>query len=98
MVLLLLHTLTNHRSCKKYQVFKDYDIPQGKIGADGKEASILVSATANTSMFCFMISRRFSNLFLIEFTLRYDSITFLGLLKACVRYFLSIFFFFFFTK
>ena len=31
MVLFLLHTLTNNRSCEKYEVYKDYDIPQGKI-------------------------------------------------------------------
>ena len=76
MVLLLLHTLTNHLSCEKCQVHKEYDIPQGKI-----EAFILVSATANTSTFYLLISRRFSNLFLTEFTLRYDSITFLKLLE-----------------
>ena len=37
--------------------------PSRKNCADGKEASILVFATANTSKFCFMISRRFSDLF-----------------------------------
>ena len=49
--------------------------------ADGKETYVLVSETANISTFCFIIHDKFSNVFLMEFTFRYDSIPLWELIK-----------------
>ena len=46
-----------------------------------KKASISVATAAKASTFRFMFSRKFSNLFLIEFTFRYECTRVLRVLK-----------------
>ena len=81
MVLLLENTQTKHHSCERYQAYKDFDILWGNIELMAKKASISVATGAKASTFRFMFSRKFSNLFLIEFTFRYDCTRVLRVLK-----------------